>query len=72
MTDNPESLRELLAEDLGLSTGQIEILRMRFGIDMKTDCTLEEVSVHFGITVAEVHELEVYALSKLRYPGIQS
>ena len=70
MTDHPESLRELLTEAAGLSTGQIEILRMRFGIDMKTDHTLTEVATYFDTTVAAVHELEVYALHKLRHPRV--
>ena len=70
MTNNPENIRELLTEGAGLTPDQIEILRMRFGIDMKTDHTLTEVATYFDTTVAAVHELEVYALHKLRHPRV--
>ncbi|MDV3241721.1 MAG: RNA polymerase sigma factor RpoD [Methylocaldum sp.] len=58
-----ETTRKALA---GLPEREAEVLRMRFGIDMSTDHTLEEVGRQFDITRERIRQIEVKALRKLR------
>jgi RNA polymerase primary sigma factor len=58
-----ETTRKALA---GLGEREAEVLRMRFGIDMNTDHTLEEVGRQFDITRERIRQIEVKALRKLR------
>jgi RNA polymerase sigma factor, sigma-70 family len=60
-----EATRNVLAE---LSPREAEILRMRFGIDMYPDHTLEEVSKQFHVTRERVRQIEAKALRRLRHP----
>ena len=46
-----------------------QILRMRFGIGQKSDCTLEEVGKVFAVTRERIRQIEAKALRKLRQPG---
>jgi RNA polymerase primary sigma factor len=61
-----EGLREVLG---GLTAREAKILRMRFGIDMNTDHTLEEVGKQFNVTRERIRQIEAKALRKLRHPG---
>lgn len=61
-----ESTREVLA---GLTTREAKVLRMRFGIDMNTDHTLEEVGKQFDVTRERIRQIEAKALRKLRHPS---
>ncbi|EIU5323501.1 RNA polymerase sigma factor RpoD [Pseudomonas aeruginosa] len=61
-----ESTREVLA---GLTAREAKVLRMRFGIDMNTDHTLEEVSKQFDVTRERIRQIEAKALRKLRHPS---
>lgn len=58
-----ESTREVLA---GLTAREAKVLRMRFGIDMNTDHTLEEVGKQFDVTRERIRQIEAKALRKLR------
>jgi RNA polymerase primary sigma factor len=60
-----ESVREVLA---GLTPREAKVLRMRFGIDMNTDHTLEEVGKQFDVTRERIRQIEAKALRKLRHP----
>jgi RNA polymerase primary sigma factor len=60
-----ESTREVLA---GLTAREAKVLRMRFGIDMNTDHTLEEVGKQFDVTRERIRQIEAKALRKLRHP----
>jgi RNA polymerase primary sigma factor len=62
-TDLGEQTRKVLAT---LTPREEQILRMRFGIDKKTDCTLEEVGKRFAVTRERIRQIEAKALSKLR------
>jgi RNA polymerase primary sigma factor len=63
-------LREMTRQALdGLPEREAEVLRMRFGIDMNTDHTLEEVGKRFDITRERIRQIEVKALHKLRQPS---
>ncbi len=65
-----ESLRETTHAVLAqLTPREAKILRMRFGIDLETDHTLEEVGQHFGLTRERIRQIEVKALRKLRHPN---
>ncbi|MFW8120785.1 sigma factor-like helix-turn-helix DNA-binding protein, partial [Klebsiella pneumoniae] len=46
-----------------------KVLRMRFGIDMNTDHTLEEVGKQFDVSSERIHQIEAKALRKLRHPS---
>ncbi|MFI4847005.1 MAG: RNA polymerase sigma factor RpoD [Candidatus Makana argininalis] len=53
----------------GLSVREAKVLRMRFGIDMNTDHTLEEVGKKFEVTRERIRQIEAKALRKLRHPS---
>ena len=60
-----EATKEVLA---GLTAREAKVLRMRFGIDMNTDHTLEEVGKQFDVTRERIRQIEAKALRKLRHP----
>ncbi|MXR38267.1 RNA polymerase sigma factor RpoD [Craterilacuibacter sinensis] len=63
------SLREATKEVLeSLTPREAKVLRMRFGIDMNTDHTLEEVGKQFDVTRERIRQIEAKALRKLRHP----
>jgi RNA polymerase primary sigma factor len=65
-----ESLRETTGELLAnLSPREAKVLKMRFGIDMNTDHTLEEVGRQFDVTRERIRQIEAKALRKLRHPS---
>jgi len=61
-----EATREILAS---LTPREAKVLRMRFGIDMNTDHTLEEVGKQFDVTRERIRHIEAKALRKLRHPS---
>ncbi len=64
-----EGLREATLEVLdSLTAREAKVLRMRFGIDMNTDHTLEEVGKQFDVTRERIRQIEAKALRKLRHP----
>jgi RNA polymerase primary sigma factor len=64
-----ESLTEATRDVLnGLTVREAKVLRMRFGIDMNTDHTLEEVGKQFDVTRERIRQIEAKALRKLRHP----
>ncbi len=64
-----EGLREATKSVLGsLTAREAKVLRMRFGIDMNTDHTLEEVGKQFDVTRERIRQIEAKALRKLRHP----
>lgn len=64
------SLSEATREVLGsLTPREAKVLRMRFGIDMNTDHTLEEVGKQFDVTRERIRQIEAKALRKLRHPS---
>jgi len=63
------SLKNVTAEILeGLTPREAKVLRMRFGIEMNTDHTLEEVGKQFDVTRERIRQIEAKALRKLRHP----
>ncbi len=65
-----EGLREATRDILsGLTGREAKVLRMRFGIDMNTDHTLEEVGKQFDVTRERIRQIEAKALRKLRHPS---
>jgi len=65
-----ESLKETTGELLAnLSPREAKVLKMRFGIDMSTDHTLEEVGRQFDVTRERIRQIEAKALRKLRHPS---
>ncbi|RMG56762.1 MAG: RNA polymerase sigma factor RpoD [Gammaproteobacteria bacterium] len=64
-TSLSEATREVLAS---LTPREAKVLRMRFGIDMNTDHTLEEVGKQFDVTRERIRQIEAKALRKLRHP----
>jgi len=65
-----EGLREATRRILsGLTAREAKVLRMRFGIDMNTDHTLEEVGKQFDVTRERIRQIEAKALRKLRQPS---
>ena len=52
-----------------LSPRQSKVLKMRFGIDMNTDHTLEEVGLQFSVTRERIRQIEAKALRKLKHPS---
>ncbi|MAD00604.1 MAG: RNA polymerase sigma factor RpoD [Pseudomonadales bacterium] len=64
-----ENLKEATRDVLsGLTAREAKVLRMRFGIDMNTDHTLEEVGKQFDVTRERIRQIEAKALRKLRHP----
>ncbi|MBA3581556.1 MAG: RNA polymerase sigma factor RpoD [Gammaproteobacteria bacterium] len=61
-----EATRDVLS---GLTPREAKVLRMRFGIDMNTDHTLEEVGKQFDVTRERIRQIEAKALRKLRHPS---
>ena len=61
-----DSTREILST---LTPREAKVLRMRFGIDMNTDHTLEEVGKQFDVTRERIRQIEAKALRKLRHPS---
>jgi RNA polymerase primary sigma factor len=61
-----EATQSVLA---GLTPREAKVLRMRFGIDMNTDHTLEEVGKQFDVTRERIRQIEAKALRKLRHPS---
>ena len=65
-----EGLRRTTRDALeGLTPREAKVLRMRFGIDMNTDHTLEEVGKQFDVTRERIRQIEAKALRKLRHPS---
>jgi RNA polymerase primary sigma factor len=65
-----ESLRSATADILDtLTQREAKVLRMRFGIEMNTDHTLEEVGKQFDVTRERIRQIEAKALRKLRHPS---
>ena len=60
-----EATRDVLGS---LTAREAKVLRMRFGIDMNTDHTLEEVGKQFDVTRERIRQIEAKALRKLRHP----
>jgi RNA polymerase primary sigma factor len=68
-TATSSGLREATQNVLeGLTAREAKVLRMRFGIDMNTDHTLEEVGKQFDVTRERIRQIEAKALRKLRHP----
>ncbi len=65
-TNLMETVRDVLG---GLTPREAKVLRMRFGIDMNTDHTLEEVGKQFDVTRERIRQIEAKALRKLRHPS---
>ena len=64
-----ENLKEATDDILGsLTAREAKVLRMRFGIGMNTDHTLEEVGKQFDVTRERIRQIEAKALRKLRHP----
>jgi RNA polymerase primary sigma factor len=65
------AIREVVEEllDTGLTPREAKVLRMRFGIGMNTDHTLEEVGKQFDVTRERIRQIEAKALRKLRHPS---
>ena len=61
-----ETVRDVFA---GLTPREAKVLRMRFGIDLTTDHTLEEVGKQFDVTRERIRQIEAKALRKLRHPS---
>ncbi|MDB5987531.1 MAG: polymerase subunit sigma-70 [Nevskia sp.] len=61
-----EATHQILAS---LTPREAKVLRMRFGIDMNTDHTLEEVGKQFDVTLERIRQIEAKALRKLRHPS---
>ena len=65
-----DSLRNVTADILdSLTPREAKVLRMRFGIEMNTDHTLEEVGKQFDVTRERIRQIEAKALRKLRHPS---
>ena len=65
-----EGLKEATREVLeNLTEREAKVLKMRFGIDMNTDHTLEEVGKQFDVTRERIRQIEAKALRKLRHPS---
>jgi RNA polymerase primary sigma factor len=64
------SLRNVCKDVLDtLTSREAKVLRMRFGIEMNTDHTLEEVGKQFDVTRERIRQIEAKALRKLRHPS---
>jgi len=63
-------LRSAVGELLdGLTAREAKVLRMRFGIDMSSDHTLDEVGKQFDVTRERVRQIETKAIRKLKHPS---
>ena len=62
----PKRMRSTLAT---LTPREAKVLRMRFGIDLNSDHTLEEVGKQFDVTRERIRQIEAKALRKLRHPS---
>ena len=63
-------LRSVVGELLdGLTAREAKVLRMRFGIDMSSDHTLDEVGKQFDVTRERIRQIEAKALRKLKHPS---
>ena len=63
-------LREVVKENLdSLTPREAKVLRMRFGIEMSTDHTLEEVGKQFDVTRERIRQIESKAVRKLKHPS---
>ena len=65
-TSLSETVRQVLDS---LSPREAKVLRMRFGIEMQSDHTLEEVGKQFDVTRERIRQIETKALRKLRHPA---
>ena len=64
------ALRVVVSELLdGLTAREAKVMRMRFGIDMSSDHTLDEVGRQFDVTRERIRQIEVKAMSKLKHPS---
>jgi RNA polymerase primary sigma factor len=64
------SMHEVVKEVLdSLTPREAKVLRMRFGVEMNTDHTLEEVGKQFDVTRERIRQIEAKALRKLRHPS---
>jgi RNA polymerase primary sigma factor len=64
------SMRNIVAEVLeSLSPREAKVLRMRYGVDMTSDYTLEEVGKQFDVTRERIRQIEAKAMTKLRHPS---
>ena len=64
-------LRAVVSELLdGLTTREAKVMRMRFGIDMSSDHTLEEVGRQFDVTRERIRQIEAKAMRKLKHPSL--
>jgi RNA polymerase primary sigma factor len=61
-----ETVRDVLA---GLTPREAKVLRMRFGIEMQSDHTLEEVGKQFDVTRERIRQIEAKAIRKLKHPS---
>ncbi len=65
-----DSLKDITEKALsGLSPREARVIRMRFGIGMSSDHTLEEVGKQFDVTRERIRQIEAKALRKLRHPS---
>ena len=62
-------MKSFVKSFLHLTPREAKVLRMRFGIDMNTDHTLEEVGKQFDVTRERIRQIEAKALRKLRHPS---
>ena len=64
------SLRDVVKDILdSLTPREAKVLRMRFGIEMSTDHTLEEVGKQFDVTRERIRQIEAKAIRKLKHPS---
>jgi RNA polymerase primary sigma factor len=64
------SMRNVIAEVLdSLTPREAKVLRMRYGVEMSNDHTLEEVGKQFDVTRERIRQIEAKAMSKLRQPS---
>ena len=65
-----DSMKDVVKEVLdSLTPREAKVLRMRFGVEMATDHTLEEVGKQFDVTRERIRQIEAKALRKLRHPS---
>ena len=64
------NLRKFTTKILALTPREERVLRMRFGIGMNTDHTLEEVGLQFSVTRERIRQIEAKALRKLKHPSM--